>query len=146
MQVSSRINSTINSTRHAITSYSLLNCKKDRCFYFELCHIKEEIKTYPYGAYFPIELIKGKDIEEAYKEDFKCVLDLEKLKLIHDLVIIDLQEMRINNLVSMTGAVPGVRGSGCYVILPHVLQRYQSELLGRRIKLYKQIKGLKVKT
>lgn len=140
MQVSSRINS----TKHGITSSNLLNCKKDSCIYYNLCHVKEAISTYPYGAFCPIEVVKRKDIEEAYTKDLIEVSDPIKTKIIRDLVMIDLQEMRIDQLVSVTCAVPGVSGEADRLILPHVLQRYHSELIGKRIKLYKQVRELKL--
>lgn len=134
----------VNSLKHGITSNTLLRCRKEHCFYYDICYIKEELAEYPYGEVCPIEYAKMQSIKESYEKEF-CRANRKQKEIIKDLVIVDLKKMRINNLIAITGIVPGCTGSDL-LIAPHVLLRYYSEIASEKIKLYRQAKVLLLST
>ena len=79
-------------------------------------------------------------IRDAYAKEFSFCTD-GKEEMINDLVLMDLKKMRLDNLISMTSAIPGHMGND-QPIAPHVLLRYYNELASGRMKLYHRAKAL----
>lgn len=133
----SQFSSAINSQRHALCA-KLLRCKKNGCFYIDICIIKgNDLMSYPYAAPCLIELIRGQEIEKAFESDMSFVPEDEKKDLIHQLVDVQLKLMRLDGINAITGA-------GESSILPqHLLYRYTNELLAKHFKLLKRAQQLK---
>ena len=135
-----------NSTSHGITSQKFLRCRKEDCYYFDLCLIKEDIDAVPLGVNCPIEVEIFHETVVQYREACSHLKEGERSKVVEELALLEIQEHRCNAAISLEGGkliryrrIQLSEGGVAFEPDIDIYIRYRLELSAKRLKLMKQI-------